>query len=470
MATKISSIKDFLSRDSTSLADSWIDCTECGRIHSIPVRSMKVGFDLLSGIPGYAKNILRRAPNLVCVIYDQAIEPIIHNQVSIPLERAGGGLHFDYLPVGKKDLLLDSDVKIGDEVAERIKPRVDLIIGAGSGVICDLTKWVATRRNLPYILFATAPSMNAYSSITATMTEADIKTSRLLNPASVVLMDIGLQASAPMEMIYAGLGDLAARAICNADWKMASYLHGTYFCSIPYQMTAENEKKYLCTAGSIRLRDQTAITHLSEALLISGLSMTMLDGETSPSSGAEHVISHFWDLLTHVRGLPKNLHGSQVGVGTVIMLAFYKIIRGLDIHRIDPLTLLRNRQSVESIEAENNYRYSTAAPLFNAVVRKKRIPDDQFCDYIRDILVRWDTMWESVGPYTTSLESIQKPLLDAGMPLTLSSVNRTTEEAVEALIKGPQYRSRYTLLDLASELGLLPEIATEVLHQSGVLG
>jgi len=312
--------------------------------------------------------------------------------------------------------------------------------------------------------------MNAYSSITATMTEADVKTSRLLNPPGAVLMDVDLQAGAPMSMIQAGIGDLAARAICIADWKMSHFLFGNYFCPVPYWMTEKNEKQFLTAAGAIAQREPTALAHLSEAVLMSGLSMTILNGETSPSSGAEHVISHFWDLLTHIRGLPKNLHGAQVGVGTVIMLAFYELIREWDIRKIDPKTLLRARPSIESIEAENKRVYGSAAPLFNEVVRKKRIPDVHFEEHIRKIKSHWEPMWDALSPYTASLATIRQPLRAAGIPLTLSSVNRTPREAVEALEKGPQYRTRYTLLDLASELGFLPEIAGEVLDRSGVLG
>ena len=92
-------------------------------------------------------------------------------------------------------------------------------------------------------------------------------------------------------------------------------------------------------------------------MLLSGLSMTVLEGETSPSSGAEHVISHFWDLLVHLRGLPKNLHGTQVGVGTIIMLTAYQYLREIDPARIDPQRLLRSRPALEEIEAENRALY-----------------------------------------------------------------------------------------------------------------
>ncbi len=59
------------------------------------------------------------------------------------------------------------------------------------------------------------------------------------------------------------------------------------------------------------MRPLAPLILIAITILLSGLSMTMLEGETSPSSGAEHIISHFWDFLSHIRGIPKDFHGSD---------------------------------------------------------------------------------------------------------------------------------------------------------------
>jgi glycerol-1-phosphate dehydrogenase [NAD(P)+] len=427
---------------------------------------MRTASGLVAEIPAAAARVLGRPIRKAQVIYDRAIEEIIQNAIIQPLRSEK--LPFTLLPLGDKGIHLDSEVNLGNQASDQVDPQADILIGAGSGVISDLTKWIATRKNLPYLLAGTAPSMNAYTSITATMTEQDVKTSRLLNPADAVLLDVDIQVNAPMEMICAGMGDLAARAICNADWKLASLIHGAYFCPLPFEMTAAGERAYLDAAAGIGRRDPSAIHRLSEAILMSGLSMTVLDGETSPSSGAEHVISHFWDLLTHTRGLKKNLHGAQVGVGTVIMLAFFEYMRRLDITRIDPETVIRKRPAMETLITENSLAYGQAAPLFNEVVRSKYLSDQALRDRIHWVQANWERIWKELEPYTPSIDSIRTPLLAAGVPLTLSAMHRTHADAVEALVKGPQYRSRYTLLDLAWELGLMPEAADEILALAGV--
>lgn len=466
----IITIEDFLSRDSSGLADSLIDpCPICGGRHPVPIGAIHTGRGVVSQIPGLVETILGRFPRRPVVIYDQAIEAVIQSQVIEPLRSLG--LPVEPFPMhGEPGHLLDSGVDNGNQAAAEIGSTADFLIGAGSGVIGDLTKWIATQLEQPFLICGTAPSMNGYTSITATMTENGVKLSKLLNPANAVILDVDIQAEAPMPMIHAGIGDLAARAICNADWKLSELLRKTYFCPLPFLMTAANEQAYLQATAGIARRDPDAVGLLSEAILLSGLSMTVLEGETSPSSGAEHVISHFWDLLVHLRGAPKNFHGTQVGVGTIIMLNAYQYLREIDPTTIDPRQVLRRRPSLEAIEAENWALYGNKAPSFNEVARKKRIPDVRYVEYLTGILTSWGAMWESLDPYVAPVQRIREPFEQAGVPYRLSDVQRTPAEAREALLHGSHYRPRYTLLDLLWELGLFPSAADEILERSGVLG
>ncbi len=465
----ITALEDFLSRDSAGLADTVLDpCPYCGRKHPVPFRHIQVGSGLVAQIPALIEKLLGRKPARPVVIFDSAIESIICAGVVEPLRAAG-------LPVEKHAMhaepghLLDSALENGNEAADAIGPTADFLIGAGSGVISDATKWIATRLNVPFLVLGTAPSMNGYTSITATITQNKIKLSEFLNPADAVLMEVDIVKDAPMPMIHAGIGDLAARAICNADWKLSELLHGTYFCPLPYQMTAENERKYLAAAPAIARRDPEAMAVLSEAILLSGLSMTVLEGETSPSSGAEHVLSHFWDFLTHVRGAEKNFHGAQVGVGTIIMLNAYAHLKEIDPRKIDPQEVLRRRPSLEQIEAEHRELYGDKAVSFNAVARKKRLPDAELVGYLHRVLDGWDNMLAELEPYIAPVEKIRVPFEQAGVPYSLASIHRTPEQAREALVRGSFYRPRYTLLDLLWELGLFPEAADEILERAGVM-
>jgi glycerol-1-phosphate dehydrogenase [NAD(P)+] len=468
MYTIINSVEDYLTRDSTGLANSQIDCPYCGQQHIIPIQKILTGDGLLAALPELAGEALGRPPTKPGLIYDRAIEGLIQDQVIAGLESCG--MPVTPAGIGQPGQLVDLTLELAEGVAANLDVDFDILIGAGSGVISDLTKWVADKTGKPFILYATAPSMNAHASITTVITVESFKTSFLVEPAYAVVFDLPLLGQAPLEMLQAGIGDLTARAICNADWKLSNRLRNTYFCPLPYQLTAANETRYLGSTGGVRARQPEAIRNLSEATLVSALSMSMLSGgETAPSSGAEHIISHYWDLMAKLEGLPKNLHGAQVGIATVLSMTLHDYMRKLDPSNIDPEKLLRNRPSLPQIESENKRRYGAKAKAFNKAVRHKWVPDGEYIAYVERVLFSWQELWADLEPYSAPPEYIRQPLEAAGMQASLDTVRRSRAQALDALLYSHRYRTRYTILDLAWELGVFPEAAPEVLDLSGLV-
>ena len=463
----IEQVQDFLSQPSTGLANSVLNCPYCGRPHKIPYQEIVIGPGVINQVPELAQKALGRRPRRIGVVYDLAIEAFIQKMFFEPFTSMG--LPVVPVPLGAAGEWLDSSREVGDGAVASLPDNLDLLIAAGSGVICDLTKWIATYAHKPFILCGTAPSMNGYTSITAVIAELDIKLTKYVDFPYAVVLDTTILATAPDAMIQAGVGDLAARAICNADWKLSNFLHNSYFCPLPYQMTAQSEKRYLQAAAGIQQREPQAIATLAEAISISGLSMSILDGETSPSSGGEHVISHYWDLMNHLEGAPRNLHGAQVGVGTMMMLAAYQIFRDLDVSHLDPQKIVHSRLSLEQIQAMNTARFGAAAGPLNETSRKKYLPPDVFEKLIHKVIRDWDALWTEITPYTASLETIRERLKAAGLPLKLETVQRTPQQAVDALLFGGRYRPRFTFLDLAWDLGLFPGAADQILELAGVL-
>ncbi len=465
MIREYNDLERYLHLNASELAGSSLRCPTCGRSHLVPIQKIQIGAEVIHSLPDIAADSVGGQPHKTALIYDRAIEEIIQEAVIDKLPT----MQLARVALGEKATLLEPQADLGDAVARHLDADVDLIVGAGSGVIADLAKWVATKVGKPLILYATAPSMNAHTSITATMTVQGIKTSAWLTPARAVLFDVPVLARAPKPMRLAGLGDLAARSICNADWKLGSLLRQKYFCPVPYQLTGISERLYLAATRGIGLGEEQPVHWLGEAILVSGLSMTMVDGETSPSSGCEHVFSHYWDLQVELENAPQNLHGLQVGVGTVLSYALFDWMRRLDIGRLDPHALMRQRPSLETLKEENRLKFGAKAHLFDEVVQQKRMPDDQFVPYLRSILDNWQATWEALAPYIGRVEAIRSSLESAGFVFSLDTIQRTRQQALEALVYGSRYRSRYTLLDLAWELGVLPDAAGEILDRSGLI-
>ena len=74
-------------------------------------------------------------------------------------------------------------------------------------------------------MFATAPSMNGYTSLNAAITEHGHKMSLPAQAPVGAFFDLGVLSAAPARMIRSGLGDSLCRTTAQADWLLA------HFCS-----------------------------------------------------------------------------------------------------------------------------------------------------------------------------------------------------------------------------------------------
>src|SRR5262249_57360166 len=196
-----------------------------------------------------------------------------------------------------------------------VEARVDAIVAVGSGTLNDLCKLVALGRGCPQVVFATAPSMNGYTSLSASITEGGLKrTVRAATPVGA-FFDLGVLAAAPTRMIYAGLGDSLCRPTAQADWLLAHLLLGLPYRTMPFVLLAEDEGELLASAGPLMQGDLAAMERLVRTLLLSGFG-TAICGSSQPASQGEHLISHYIDMLP-VPGLPFSFHGEQIGVTTL---------------------------------------------------------------------------------------------------------------------------------------------------------
>ncbi len=117
----------------------------------------------------------------------------------------------------------------------------------------------------PYAVFATAPSMNGYTSKNAAITVDGHKKSLPSVPPVGVFMDLAVLSAAPARMIRAGLGDSLCRSTAQADWLLSHHLFGTPYRRAPFALLAEDEPALLDDPEALlrgdRGRDACARAH-----------------------------------------------------------------------------------------------------------------------------------------------------------------------------------------------------------------
>ena len=229
-------------------------------------------------------------------------------------------------------LVLPSPEPVADEGAVRAvsdgAEGYDYLLAVGAGTLNDLCKYAGSLTHKPSGVFATAASMDGFTSGVTPLIENGFKITRPAQTVSDILMDFDVLCAAPRMMTGAGVGDILAKYCCLTDWKMAHLLKGEAYSEEAAALMRGALGKCVENMESIQKCGKEGIDALMRALLISGFAM-VIAGSSRPASGAEHHMSHFLEMDFLRRGERIPLHGVKVGLGTLVSLAMYGRIKDI---------------------------------------------------------------------------------------------------------------------------------------------
>ena len=208
------------------------------------------------------------------------------------------------------------------EAARRAGESADYLLAVGAGTLNDVCKRAGFLLNKPSGVFATAPSMDGFTSGVTPLIENGFKITRSAQVAKDVLIDRSVLKAAPRPMIGAGVGDILAKYCCLTDWRISSYLTGEAYNKEAADLMYEAVRACDKSVPALIDGEESGVMRLMEALLISGYAM-VIAGNSRPASGAEHHMSHFLEMDFLRRGERIPLHGIKVGLGTAVSLWLY---------------------------------------------------------------------------------------------------------------------------------------------------
>lgn len=192
-----------------------------------------------------------------------------------------------------------------------------LIVGVGSGVIQDLCKYVSFKMGVPYIIVATAPSMDGYASTGAAMIMNRMKVTYPCHVPMAILADTEVLKNAPLELIQSGFGDILGKYSCLCDWQLSHVVTDEYFCGEIFDLTMSMVKQTEFLAKKLLARDEESVKTLMEALVVVGIAMSYAES-SRPASGSEHHLSHFFEIVGLIFGEPYFLHGIDVAYSAYV--------------------------------------------------------------------------------------------------------------------------------------------------------
>jgi len=436
----------------------------CGKVHSVEMRGVSIR-------PGALEEVVDRAAEVggrlqIVVVADRVTWEIAGERVEQLLKKGGYPVRVCKIPDGAGGRPHADDKSLA--LVESALAGADLAVAVGSGTVNDLTKLASYNRKIPYLVAATAPSMNGYTSAIAAVMQKGVKRTVDCHQPLWAVADLDILKTAPLELVAAGLGDLESKPTSTADFRLSGRIRGDYYCPAPEGVVLDAEARVAEAAGGLKQRDPEALALLTEALMLSGISMK-LAGSSSPASGGEHLISHYWDMIAPDENRVEGWHGAQVGVATIVTATLYESLRSMDPADIDVDALVAARVPLEDLESVIRSRHGRRAEEVWQEFSKKHPTAERLRGELTAIREGWDELWAHVGATLRPPGRIRKILHAAGAPVTVGGLGLESGHLRRAFSAAREIRNRFTVLDLAADLGVLESRSGSVLKASGCL-
>jgi glycerol-1-phosphate dehydrogenase [NAD(P)+] len=333
------------------------------------------------------------------------------------------------------------------EAVRHASKSCDALIAVGSGTINDVCKYAAARDGKPYAVFATAPSMNGYTSVNAAISIRGHKKSLPATAAKGVFMDLTVLSQAPPRMIRSGLGDSVCRSTAQADWLLAHLLLDRPYREAPFVLLAEDEAQLFAGSEALMAGDLGVMRRLARTLTLSGFGMTICGG-SYPASEGEHLISHYVEMLAPPEW-PEAFHGEQIGVTTLSMARLQERLLEGGPPRLEP-----SAPDESSITA--HFGADLGAACW-AEFQGKRL-DAERVEALNGMLTDgWDEIRARLRAVVLPATRLEAVLQAAGAPTTPEELGWPRNFYLQALRHAREIRNRYTFLDLAADSGALQD-------------
>ncbi|QGQ46465.1 sn-glycerol-1-phosphate dehydrogenase [Metabacillus sediminilitoris] len=386
-------------------------CTCGNRHYEITIEDINISYNALNEAVTYIKN---KEFQKVAIVADQITFQVAGEKLASLLVE--GKVNSEVVIIQPNEL----DDVIADEISLieamlGISQDTNVVIAVGTGTIHDIARFASFKMGKPFISVPTAPSVDGFNSMGAPVVIKGFKLTYQMHSPIAIFADLSILQEAPKELIAAGFGDMIGKYTSLADWKFSHLIGGESYCPLSARLTYEALDDCVKYVDQISDADEEGIKILIQALIQSGLAM-LLVGHSSPASGGEHHLSHYWEMEFLKQGRAQVLHGAKVAVSAQLILEVYK-------NKV--LTLISNKHRLENLDAKNK-------DMLHKVIEKQ---------------TEVEAIIHSL-PDPESLSLLVQKVGGAGSP---GELGIHTELVQNSLLEGHTLRNRYTMLKFWNE-------------------
>lgn len=397
-------------------------------------------------------NSLRHVPELLrkhwgsrpnaWIVADENTWSAAGEKLSAIFEKAGIGCCAPHLFPGRP--ILHATVEHVDELLAAF-PENCVPIAVGGGTVNDLVKRASGVKGVRYCCVPTASSVDGYTSYGAALNVCGLKRTLPCPAPLVVVADTVVLNSAPPEMFASGYADLMAKIPAGADWILVDQLGIEPIRSDVWELVQ--------TPLRDNVSDPADVRRVFMGLAATGYSM-QLYRDSRPASGAEHLMSHVWEmegLAFHGNAVS---HGFKVSVGTVASTALYEALFSLtekEARRYAEPGLSRayREAEIDALLIRGCYGSETKQIALSKFLEGEKLTER------RELIYRnWDALRTRTKKQLCPLPDLKGMLKAARCPISPAEIGLESGQYIHGIATAQLIRKRYTILDLVYELGL----------------
>ncbi len=421
----------------------------CGKAHKTEIARIIVEKGAIARLP---ELVAEYGAKKVFVLADVNTYAAAGNAVCDILDGAGIRYSSYVFPESR----LEPDERAVGSAVMHYDTVCELVIAVGSGVINDIGKILAATVGKPYFIVGTAPSMDGYASATSSMALDGLKVSLPSKCADVIVGDIDILKNAPMRTLQAGLGDMLAKYISIAEWRIAHEITGEYYCEEVATLIRDALRRCVENASGLLNREEEAVKAVFEGLVLGGVAMAFA-GVSRPASGVEHYFSHVWEMRGLEFGTTPDLHGIQCAVATLIAAGLYERVLGMTPDREKALSYVKSFSYAAWSETLKVFLGKGAETMIALEAKEQKYSVEAHTKRLETILAKWDTICGIIREEIPARAEIERILETIGAPKTAEEIGEnsdlfTTFQATKDI------RDKYVLSRLLWDLGVIDEV------------
>jgi len=351
---------------------------------------------------------------------------------------------------------------------EALRGHDAIPVAVGSGTINDLTKLAAHRTGRPYMVVATAASMDGYTAFGASITYQGSKQTFTCPAPAAVVADLNVIRAAPGEMTASGYADLLAKVPAGADWLVADTLKLEPIDQTAWNIVQGGLRNAVADPAGVREGRLDALQRLIEGLMLSGFAMQS-SRSSRPASGAEHQFSHLWDMQHHVHNGQAPSHGFKVGIGTLAMTALHEYLLAGPLENLDIERCCAHWPDDAAREKAVRELFTQEDLLAVALKESgaKWVDAKGLQAQLELLKPLWPGLKERLRSQLIPLGELKAMLQASGAPVEPEQIGLSRQRLRTTFKQALYLRRRFTALDLAARCDLLEPALRQLFGPQG---